>query len=175
MKEKYIQILCVALTFFYAIFVAWLYWAEPKNLSEVTMKAKQTLETATTKTRVLVGRYEIDKVKFEEGLRAFRQDNFIVARDDFEKADKEKRDAETQFYIAYSYYRQGWGRISNDDELFKKGLEQINKMIQVDDDFKSVDNNLKMKTAVELKHEFEEGLRITASDFNPLKLTRERK
>ncbi len=48
-------------------------------------------------------------------------------------------------------------------------------MIQVDDDFKSVDNNLKMKTAVELKHEFEEGLRITASDFNPLKLTRERK
>jgi hypothetical protein len=108
-------------------------------------------------------------------LRAFRQDNFIVARDEFEKADPERRDAKTQFYIAYSYYRQGWGRISNDDELFKKGLEQVDYVIKIDDDFKADDADLKLQNPVELKNEFEEGLKVTASDFNPFKIVRERK
>jgi len=41
-----------------------------------------------------------------------------VARDFFQKADPENRDAKTQYYIAYSYYRQGWGKLYNDDALF---------------------------------------------------------
>jgi hypothetical protein len=175
MKEKYIQILGIVLTLFYAFFVAWLYWAEPKNLVEVTTKAKETVQQATSTAQVITNTYEIDQAKFDEGLRAFRQDNFIVARDNFEKADKEKRDARTQFYIAYTYYRQGWGRLSNDDELFQKGLDQINYVLKLDNDFKSNDGDLKLRTPVELKNEFEEGLRITADDFNPFKLTRERK
>jgi len=175
MKEKYIQIFGIVVTVAYAFIVAWFYWVAPKNLGEVTSKAKQTIETATTKTQVAIGVYEVDKLKFREGLRAFHQDRFIVALDNFEKADKESRDATTQFYIAYTYYRQGWGRISNDDELFKKGLEKVKRVIQIDDDFKSADVDLKMKTPVELKHELEEGLRITANDFNPLRLTRQRK
>jgi hypothetical protein len=175
MKEKYIQISGIALTLFYMFFVAWLYWAEPKNLVEVTTKAKETVEQATTKAQVITNTYEVDKEKFTTGLKAFRQDNFLVARDNFEKADPEDRDARTQFYIAYTFYRQGWGRFSNDDELFKKGLEQIERVIRIDDDFKSSDGDLKLPTPVELKNEFEEGLRVTADDFNPFKLTRERK
>ncbi len=175
MKEKHIQTLGIALTLFYAFFVAWLYWAEPKSLAEVTTKAKETVEQATTKAQVITNTYEVDKEKFDEGLQAFRADNFIVARDLFERADPENRDAETQFYIAYSFYRQGWGRVSNDDELFKKGLEQIDRVIKIDNDFKSDDADLQMKNPVEVKNEFEEGLRVTASDFNPFKLTRERK
>ena len=126
-------------------------------------------------TSVLTNTYEIDQDKFNEGLLVFRRDNFVLARDLFERADKEKRDAKTQFYIAYSYYRQGWGRFSNDDELFKKGLEQIKRVKMLDDDFKSDDVDLMLRNPVELQHEFEEGLRITADDFNPFKLTRERK
>jgi tetratricopeptide (TPR) repeat protein len=175
MKEKYIQILGIGLTLFYGFFVAWLYWAEPKNLEEVTTKAKETVNQATTTAKVITNTYEIDQAKFDEGLKAFRQDNFIVARDNFEKADKEKRDAKTQFYIAYTYYRQGWGRFSNDDELFQKGLEQVNRVIKLDENFKSDDADLKLQTPVELKNELEEGLRVTASDFNPFKITRERK
>jgi len=175
MKEKHIQILSIALTLCGGFFVVWIYWAAPKNLVEITTKAKETIESAKTKTQVVIGNYEVDKEKFDEGLLAFRQDKFIVARDNFNKADKEKRDAKTQFYIAYSFYRQGWGRVSSNDELFKKGLEQIEEVIKLDDDYKSDDSNLIMKTPVELKHEFEEGLRITAADFNPLRLVRKRK
>lgn len=175
MKEKHIQILSIVFASVYAVLIAWLYWAEPKNLQEVSTKAQTTIENVTTKTQVAIGTYEIDQAKFNEGLRAFRQDNFIVARDNFEKADTERRDAETQFYIAYSFYREGWGRISNDDALFKKGLEQTNSVIALDKNFKSDDANLQMKTPVELKNELEQGLQLTASDFNPLRVLRERK
>ena len=175
MKEKHIHISSIVLTLFYGVFVAWLYWAAPRSLEEVSSKAKETIESATTKAQVITNTYEIDQVKFNEGLVAFRQDNFIVARDLFEKADKEKRDAKTQFYIAYAYYRQGWGRLSSDDELFEKGLETVKRAIKLDADFKSDDSGLKLKNPVELKHEFEEGLRVTADDFNPFKLGRERK
>ncbi len=175
MKEKYIQILSLILIAFYGIFVVWLYWAAPKSLAEVSVKAKETLETATTKTEVVLGTYEVDKAKFDEGLKAFRADNFVSARDFFSRADIEKRDAKTQFYIAYSFYRQGFGKVYNDDELFKQGLEQINRVTQADKNFRADDADLKMKTPAELKNEFEEGLKLTADDFNPMKLTRERK
>ncbi len=175
MKEKHIQLSGIILTVVYGVFIVWLYWAEPKNLAEVTTKAQMTIENVATKGQIVIGTYEVDKAKFAEGLNAFRQDNFIVARDNFEKADPERRDAKTQFYIAYSFYRQGFGKVYNDDELFKKGLEEIEKTIVLDKNFKSDDNDLKLKTPVELKNEFEEGLKVTASDFNPFKVLRERK
>lgn len=175
MKEKYIQILGIILVFFGFGLVAWLYLAAPQSLAEVSSKARETIENATTKGQVLTGTYEIDQAKFNDGLQAFRADNFVAARDDFSKADPEKRDAKTQFYIAYSFYRQGWGRTYNDDALFKQGLEQTNRVIQLDKNFKAEDDNLKLKTPAELKNEFEEGLKITPEDFNPLKIFRERK
>jgi len=175
MNERLIQILGVVLAGFYGLFIAWLYWAEPKNLVEVSTKAQTTIENVTTKTQVAIGTYEIDQAKFNEGLDAFRKDNFIVARDNFERADSERRDARTQFYIAYSFYRQGFGRVLNDDALFRKGLEQTNLIIQADKNFKSDDAGLQLKTPAELKNEFEEGLKVTGSDFNPFKVLRERK
>ncbi len=153
----------------------WIYWAAPKNLGEVSTKAQSTIEDVTNKAQVLTNTYEVDKPKFDEGLQAFRQDNFILARDLFSRADPESRDVNTQFYIAYSYYRQGFGRLSNDDELFASGLTQIDRVIILDRDFKSSDQDLQIKTPIELKNEFEEGLRVTADDFNPFKVLRERK
>lgn len=165
----------IVLTVIYAVIVAFLYVAEPKTLEEVSTKARTTIESATTKGQVVIGTYEIDQAKFNEGLTAFRQNNFLVARDNFEKADPEKRDAKTQFYIAYSYYRQGWGRVSNDDVLFKQGLEAVNRVIALDSNFRSDDANLHLRTPVELKNELEQGLQVTVDDFNPLRLVRERK
>lgn len=161
MKEKYIQILGIVLSIIYAGFIVWLYALEPKNLSEVA-----------TKATVTAGTYEIDKTKFDEGLRLFRAENYPPARDFFNQADSEKRDAKTQFYIAYSFYRQGFGKVYNDDALFKQGLEQLNR---VDANFKSDDEDLKLKTSAELRNELNEGLQLTASDLNPLKVLRERK
>jgi len=175
MNEKHIQTIGIFLTAVYAIFIAWLYWVEPKSLAEFPAKAQTTIENVTTKTQVAIGTYEIDKAKFDDGVMNFYKDNFIVARGNFERADPERRDAKTQFYIAYSFYRQGFGRVSNDDALFKQGLEQINRVIALDKNFKTDDANLQIKTPVGLKNEFEEGLKVTASDFNPLKILRERK
>lgn len=175
MKEKHIQIIGIFLAAIYAVFIAWLYAVEPKSLEEVPTKAQTTIENVTTKTQVAIGTYEIDQAKFNDGLKAFRADNFVAARDYFQRADTEGRDPKTQFYIAYSFYRQGFGKVYSDDALFKQGLEQTNRVVALDKNFVSGDNDLKMKTPAELKNEFEEGLKITASDFNPLKVLRERK
>lgn len=175
MKKTTIQIFSLLLVAFYGAFVAWLYWAEPKSLGEVSAKAKETVENVTTKGQIVIGTYEVDQTKFGEGLQAFRADNFVLARDAFSKADPEKRDAKTQYYIAYSFYRQGFGKVSNDDEFFKKGLEQTNFVIGLDKNYKANDENLKLQNPVELKAELEEGLKLSAADFNPLKVLRERK
>lgn len=175
MNDRLIQILGIAVTALYFAFIVFLYAAEPRSLSEVTSKASETINNAATKGQVIIGTYQVDPEKFEAGLAAFRQDNFILARDQFQKADPEQRDARTQFYIAYSFYRQGWGRVSSDDELFKQGLEAVARCNAIDPNFKAADQDLKLKTPAELRNELEEGLKVTASDFNPLKVFRERK
>lgn len=175
MKEKYIQILGIALVLIYGIFVVFLYAAEPRSLEEISSKAIETVQNAATKGQVITGTYEIDQAKFNEGLNAFRQNNFVLARDAFAKADPERRDAKTQYYVAYSFYRQGWGRLSNDDAMFKQGLESLERVDFIDKNFRSDDADLQLRTPAELKNEIEEGLRVTADDFNPLKVLRERK
>ena len=69
------------------------------------------------------------------------------------RADPAHRDARTQFYIAYSYYRQGWGRVYNDDPLFRKGLEAVDRAIALAPDHRVVvsDAELGMHRADELK------------------------
>lgn len=175
MKIKYIQIVGTAAAAVYFVFVAFLYLAEPRSLADISTKAVTTVQDAMTKGTVITGSYEIDKAKFHEGLGLFRQDNFVAARDVFQKADPEKRDVATQYYIAYAYYRQGWGRVENDDELFAAGLKQLDVVDRLDPNFIATDDDLKLKRPAELRHEFEEGMRVTVDDFNPLKLVRERK
>src|SRR5688572_10024081 len=164
MNEKYIQIFGIALTNAGLVFVTFLYSTEPRSLVEVTSKGQVVFST-----------YEIDKAAFEQGLASFRKDQFPAARAAFERADPERRDAATQFYTAYSYYRQGWGLISNDDALFTTGLAAVDRVIAIEPNFRTADETLIMKTPAELKNEFEEGLKVTPEDFNPLKLGRERK
>ena len=175
MNEKYIQILGLTLTGLYGAFVVFLYAAEPRSIDEISIKAKTTFDDAITKGQVMAGTYEVDQAKFSAGLLSFRQGNFVAARDSFDKADPEKRDAKTQFYIAYSFYRQGWGRISNDDALFKQSLDTVDRVNMLDRNFRSDDPNLQLHTPAELKAELEEGMKVTADDFNQLRLVRERK
>ena len=175
MKEKYIQILGIVMTAVYGLFIAFLYAAEPRSLEELTAKAVETVQNAATKGQVITGTYEIDRAKFSEGLTAFRQENYPLARDAFAKADPERRDANVQFYVAYSFYRQGWGRVTNDDAMFRQALETLERVSFINKDYRSPDPDLTLRTPAELKHELDEGLRVTADDFNPLKILRERK
>ena len=164
MQDKYIQILSIALVTAGFVFIGFVYWSEPRSLAEVA-----------TKGQVATGTYSINKDEANRGIASFNNDRFEDARASFARADPERRDTATQFYVAYSYYRQGWGRLYNDDDLFKLGLDAINHVIELDPNYKTQDASLGLKTPSDLRHELEEGLKITPSDLNPMKLTRERK
>lgn len=175
MKEKYIQTIGIIITAVYGVFIIFLYAAEPRSLSEVTDKALTTVDSITTKGSVVIGTYQVDPELSARALTLFRQGNFPAARDLFERSDPELRDPATLYYIAYSFYRQGWGRVSNDDALFTKALETLDRLKALDPDFHSSDADLTLKQPAELRAELEEGLKITADDFNPFKVLRERR
>jgi tetratricopeptide (TPR) repeat protein len=107
----------------------------------------------------------------------FRKDQFEEARAAFARADPARRDARTQFYIAYSYYRQGWGRFYNDDALFAKGIEAVDRAIAIAPAQRLVvdDATLGMRTADELRAELVRGRTRDISDLNPLKVFSPRK
>lgn len=115
--------------------------------------------------------------KFNSGLLLFRQDQFRAARDEWTRADPAQQDPRTQFYVAYACYREGWGRVYYDDQLFKQGLEAVNRAInRAPNGSLAVDDpNLQMHTAAELKAELEQGTERNWKDLNPLKLLRQRK
>ena len=150
----------------YAAFVVWLYAAQPQTVREVAGGLASS-----------VGVYTVDAQAMADGLAFFRSDRFDEARAAFERADPAKRDAATQFYIAYSYYRQGWGRVYNDDALFAKGVEAVDRAIRLAPSGRLVvdDANLGMKSADELKAELERGRRRELSDFNPFRVLEPRK
>jgi len=95
----------------------------------------------------------------------------------FARADPAQRDARTQFYVAYSFYRQGWGRLYNDDRLFRQGVEAVDRAIAVAPGNRLYveDDTLGLQSAEELKAELERGLRRDLSDLNPRRLVEPRK
>ena len=167
MRESTTRALGLALAAVYAGFIGWLYARQPQTIAEVT----GGLSAA-------IGAYRIDDRAFADGLRFFRNDQFVEARLAFARADPAVRDARTQFYVAYSYYRQGWGRVYHDDQLYAQGVAALDAAIALAPGGRVVvedDPNLKMRTAEELRAELEAGMRIDASDLNPMRLFRERK
>lgn len=144
----------------------WLFVQQPTSLVELTGGVAAS-----------VGVYQIDTAQFEEGRQFFAADKFPEARAAFARADPASRDAATQFYIAYTFYRQGWGRFYSDDALYAEGLEAVNRAIAVAPGgrIRVDDPALDMKTADELKQALAEGLRREASDFNPLRALRPRR
>lgn len=153
-------------TAIYAGVIAWLFIQQPRTLAQVSGGMSSSL-----------GVYRIDETAFRDGLLFFRANQFVEARAAFERADPAQRDAATQFYIAYSYYRQGWGRIYHDDRLYGVGLERVRKVADLSPGGRFVveDSELGLKSADELKAELERGLTREAADFNPLKMFHERK
>jgi len=166
MQRKFIEIVGVIWTLIYAILIVWIYATEPRSFKDVA-----------TNTQVAAGVYEINQEKFNHGLTLFYRDQFRAAREEWAGADPAQRDPRTQFYIAYAFYREGWGRVYYDNALFKEGLEAVNRAINLTPNGTLVvdDPNLQMRTAAELKAELEQGIERSWKDLNPLKLFRQRK
>jgi hypothetical protein len=166
MQRKSIQIAGVIWTLVYASFIVWIYATEPRSFREMA-----------TNTQVAAGTYEINQEKFSNGLTLFSRDQFRAARDEWAAADPAQRDPRTQFYVAYAFYREGWGRVYYDRALFNEGLAAVNRAINLNPNGSLVvdDPNLQMHTAAELKAELEQGTETGWKDLNPLKLLRTRK
>ena len=166
MEETTTRSIGLGLVIAYAALIGWLYARQPQTLAQVT----GGLSAA-------VGAYTVDERAFADALRFFRNDQFVEARIAFDRADPAVRDARTQFYIAYSYYRQGWGRMYHDDSLYVDGLAAIDRAMALAPGGRLVvdDAALSMHTGEEVKAELESGLRVDASDFNPLRMFRTRK
>ncbi len=161
-----VRIAGLAFSTVYAAFVVWLYVSQPQTVAEVTGGVAAG-----------AGVYSVDPQSMADGLAFFRRDAFPEARAAFLRADPAMRDARTQFYIAYSYYREGWGRLYDDDPLFRHGIEAVDRAIALAPNHRLVvdDPGIEMHSADELKAELERGVTHDASDFNPVKVFRRRK
>jgi hypothetical protein len=166
MNEAVVRAAGLGLTIVYASLIAWLFVRQPATFAEVT----GGLSSA-------VGAYRIDQQAFDDGLRYFRNDQFTEARAALDRADPARRDALTQFYIGYAFYRQGWGRFYSDDALYREGLEAVNRAIALAPEGRLVVEapGQEIRTADELKAELERGLRVEASDLDPTRVFRPRK
>ena len=166
MKSRAIQISGLVLSIAYAAFIIWIYATEPRSLKEVA-----------TSAQVSTGTYQIDQAKFDLAHSLFLRDQFRAARDEWQRADPAQGDARTQFYIAYAFYREGWGRVYNDQDLFRQGLDAVNRAATLSTAAPLVvdDPALQMHTVAELKAELEQGVERSWGDVNPLKVLRTRK
>lgn len=165
MQQKVVQTIGLAVTGVYAVLIIWLYATEPRSFKEVA-----------TGAQVATGSYQVDQERFNAALALFRRDQFRAARDEWQRADPAQSDPKTQFYIAYSFYREGWGRVYYDQTLFKQGLEAINRATALSAVPLAIeDDNLQMRTAAELKAELEQGTERSWGDLNPLEVMRKRK
>lgn len=166
MNETVVRAAGLGITIVYASLIAWLFVRQPATFAEVT----GGLSSA-------IGTYRVDRQAFEDGLTYFRNEQFAEARAALERADPARRDALTQFYIAYSFYRQGWGRFYSDDALFGEGLEAVDRAISLAPDGRLVVEapGQEIRTADELKAELERGLRVETSDLDPTRVFRPRR
>jgi hypothetical protein len=150
----------------YFVLIVWLYAAQPQTVAQVTGGL-----TAS------VGAYRIDQQAFDDAMGFFGKDQFEEARAAFERADPGQRDPRTQFYVAYTYYRQGWHRFYSDDALFKEGLRRVDRAIALAPGQRLIveDPQLGMRSGDELRAELQRGLIRDASDLNPLRVLEPRK
>jgi hypothetical protein len=161
MPSSWLRVIGLAVSATYATFIVWLYAAQPRTLAEVRGGVAAS-----------VGAYAIDRPSFDAGLAFFRRDQFVEARSALARADPAQRDATTQFYIAYSYMRQGWGRFYHDDELYRQGQAALSRAVKASPtgSVRVDDAGLALRTSDELQAELERGLTRTPSDLNPLRV-----
>ena len=150
----------------YATLIVWVYANQPRSIGDLRGGVQSTL-----------GVYQIDREAFDNGVRLFHGGKYRDARAAFTEADRDRQDPTVQFYVAYSYYRQGWGRFYHNNALFERGLEAIERAIALAPDGQVVvdDPALAMHSSDELHGELESGIRRDLSDLNPMRVLKERK
>ena len=84
--------------------------------------------------------------------------------------------ARTQYYIAYAFLREGWGRVYADDALYRQAEVALQRAQAATSDgvVRVDDPDLTLKTSDEMAEALARGLRRDASDLNPLSMLEKR-
>jgi len=154
-----IQITGLVITIIYASFIAWLYVRRPASLAELK-----------TQAIVQANVYHINQPNFDEAMKDFDACDYNSAVGQLNLADPAQKDSTTQYYIAYSYYLLGRGRIFNDEDLFNKAIEaDIRCLDNTPNHIFEIDRaDLEIKNADTLRQKLIYGLKHTTSSLNPL-------
>lgn len=157
MKQT-VQITGLVIALLYGAIIVWLYVRQPRTFEE--LKTQAAIEANV---------YRIKQENFDQAIKHFNANQHPSAIEQFKLADPAGQDPTTQFYIAYSYYMLGRGNIYDDDELFKKGVEAVNRCItNAPNNIFEIDRaDLEIRSAAVLQQRLKEGLESSASDFNP--------
>lgn len=157
--KRTVQITGLVIALLYGASIIWLYVRQPRSFQE--LKTQVAVETSV---------YQIKRENFDEGLKQFNAGQYKAAIEQFELADPAQRDPATQFYIAYSYYLLGRGRLYDDDEMFKKGLAAIDRCLAAapNNIFEIDRTDLEIRNATALRQRFKDGLEVSPADLNPL-------
>lgn len=163
MSESAIRGLGLLLTIAYAAAIGWMYVRQPASAAQVSGGLAS-----------FVHAYHVDQQAFDDGVRFFHEEQFDAARAALSRADPAQRDATTQFYIAYSYYRQGWGRIRTDAALYQQGVQAADRAIVNAPNGRIIVNDpeIQMHSADELRAELARG---AATPFHPQQVFATRK
>ena len=166
MRSALVTVFGLVSSLAYAAGIIWLYTTQPRSLQEVR-----------TGAQVAAGVYQVDEARFQAGLDLFRREQYRAARDEWLRADPARRDARIAYYVAYSYYREGWGRLHHDDALYKLGLEAVDRAMALSSGqaLRVDDPDLGLNTAAELRAEMQQGIEKTWSDLSPLRVMDKRK
>src|SRR5262245_31041784 len=166
MRDEMVRAIGLALAIGCFGAIVWVYSRQPQTFAEASGALSAT-----------IGVYRIDDQAFADGLRFFRSDQFGAARLAFDRARPAHPAPRTPSYIAYSYYREGWGRFSVDRDLYARGLVAVDRAIAAAPRGRVIvdDANLHMHSGDELKAELEAGVRA-GTEVNPLTIVqRQRK
>jgi tetratricopeptide (TPR) repeat protein len=160
-----IRVAGLAVAVAYSVFIVWVYAVQPRTLREMRGGVAAS-----------IGVYRINAAAFDEGLGYFRRDRFAEARRAFARADPAQRDARTQYYIAYAFLREGWGRVYADDALYRQAEVALQRALAATSDgvVRVDDPDLTLKTSDEMAEALARGLRRDASDLNPLSMLEKR-
>jgi hypothetical protein len=157
--KLFLQVAGLVIAPLYGFLIVWLYLHHPQSLSELKTEAS-----------VQANVYQVNQTNLDEAIKEFNAGDYNSAIGQFKLADPAERDPASQYYIAYSYYMLGRGRIFNDEDMFNKAIKAVNLCLDnAPNHIFQIDRaDLEVRNADTLREKLVEGLRHTPASLNPL-------
>jgi hypothetical protein len=157
--KRPIQIAGLVITVLYGSFIVWVYARHPQTLAELKTQAS-----------IQANVYRINQPNFDEALKEFDSRDYNSAIGQLKLADPAQKDPTTQYYIAYSYYLLGRGRIFNDEVMFNNAIAAVDRCLDNSPDhiFEMDRTDLEIRNADTLRQKLIDGLKYTMPSLNPM-------